>query len=39
LEQKEVTWISQFRTAITLGPQISDEDLILEDVSAFEAGW
>ena len=37
LAQKEVTWKSQFRTAITLGPQISEDDLILEDVSLYEA--
>ena len=29
--------MSQFRAAITLGPVISDEDLILEDVTLFQA--
>ena len=37
MHQKEVTFTSQFRGAITLGPQISEEDLILEDVSLYEA--
>ena len=37
LAQKEVTWTSQFRGALTLGPQISEEDLILEDVTLYEA--
>lgn len=39
LSQKDVTWLSQFRTAVTLGPVISDEDLILEDVTLFQACW
>jgi len=39
LSQKDVTWISQFRIAITLGPQISDEDMILEEVTLYEAIW
>ena len=37
LAQKEKTWGSQFRSALTLGPQISEEDLILEEVSLSEA--
>ena len=39
LNQKDVTWMSQFRTALTLGPQISDDDMILEEVSFYEAIW
>lgn len=37
LSQKDVTWASQFRAAITLGPVISDEDMILEDVTLYQA--
>lgn len=39
LSQKDVTWSSQFRAAITLAPQIDDEDMVVEEVSAGEAAW
>jgi len=34
-----VTWASQFRAAITLAPQIDDEDMVVEEVSGTEAAW
>lgn len=37
LAQKDVTWTSQFRTALTLGPKINDEDLVVEEVSLYDA--
>jgi len=37
LQQKEVTWAGQFRNAVMLGPQIDQDNLILEDVSFLEA--
>lgn len=39
LSQKDVTWASQFRAAVTLAPQIDDGDMIIEEVSCFEATW
>ena len=39
LNQRDVTWMSQFRAAITLGPTIDEEDMILEDVTMFQAIW
>lgn len=37
LSQKDVTWGQQFKNAIMLGPQIDQDNFILEDVSGFEA--
>lgn len=37
LSQKEVTWSMQFKQAVMLGPQIDQDNLILDDVSLFEA--
>jgi len=37
LAQKETTWSSQFKKAVMLGPQIDEDNLMIEDVSAGEA--
>jgi hypothetical protein len=37
LAQKEVTFTSQFRNALTLGPSISEDDMVLEEVTHYEA--
>ena len=37
LQQKDPTWGQQFKNAIMLGPQIDEDNLILEDVAAMDA--
>ena len=37
LSQKEETWSGQFKKAVMLGPQIDEDNLILNDVSLGEA--
>lgn len=37
MSQREVTWASQFKNAVQLGPQIDEDNMILEDVTAWEA--
>ena len=37
LQQKEETWSGQFKKAVQLGPQIDEDNLIINDVSMYEA--
>jgi solute carrier family 8 (sodium/calcium exchanger) len=37
LSQKDPTWGQQFKNAVMLGPQIDEDNLVLEDVEAFDA--
>mmetsp|Transcript_36488 Transcript_36488/g.56014 ORF Transcript_36488/g.56014 Transcript_36488/m.56014 type:complete len:272 (+) Transcript_36488:2016-2831(+) len=37
LQQREPDWATQFKLAVMLGPSIDEENIILEDVSLFEA--
>ena len=37
LSQQEATWAGQFKNAVLLGPQIDEDNLILEEVSLGEA--
>jgi solute carrier family 8 (sodium/calcium exchanger) len=37
LSQKDPTWGQQFKNAVMLGPQIDEDNLVLEDVEPFDA--
>jgi len=37
LSQKEITYSGQFKNAVMLGPQIDEDNLILEQVSGYDA--
>lgn len=37
MDQKKPTWSSQFKTACMLGPQIDNEDMIIDEVTLYEA--
>jgi len=37
IQSQQPDWLSQFRTAVELGPMIDDENMILDDVTLYEA--
>ena len=37
MNSQEASWTQQFKNAVMLGPQIDEDNLILEEVSGFEA--
>ena len=37
LQQQDPSWAQQFKNAIMLGPQFDEDNLILEDIDAYEA--
>lgn len=39
MSEHEVSWSQQFKIACMLGPQIDQDNLIVEDVGGFEAFW
>lgn len=37
MNNKKPGWLAQFKMAILLGPQINDDDMVLDDVTLYEA--
>ena len=37
LSQREPTWLGQFKAAVMLGPSIDEDNLIVEEISGYEA--